>query len=110
MDIMTVLVLLTATLAAYRLTRLIVRDDFPPIQWVRDSVTNKLNCPVESGARAFWCHTVTELLSCPWCIGWWISAATVGGLMVVGVSIPVPVLTVFAISSVVGILSKGSKY
>lgn len=81
-------------LAAYRVTRLITRDSLPPMARLRDHVLDRWG---DSG----W----SELIVCPWCMGFWISsAATVVASTpadVVGRWIAVP----FAMSAVVGLLA-----
>jgi hypothetical protein len=52
-------------LAAYRITRLLTHDSFPPIQRVRDYVLNRW-------ANNPW----SELADCPWCMGVWVAIGT----------------------------------
>lgn len=79
------LVLLIFTgLSTYRLTRLVVEDDFPPIAvprrwitgeayWVEDE--QKWHYPHE---QASWPrHWLGDLITCPWCAGGWISLGLV---------------------------------
>jgi hypothetical protein len=56
-------------LAAYRLTRLATVDTFPAAASVRDRVSRWAR---RSGRPA-----LDELVHCPWCIGFWISAGVV---------------------------------
>lgn len=52
---------LLISLAAFRITRLMVYDKIA--QWVRD---------IFAGApTGTFSHTVSDLLACPWCIGFW---------------------------------------
>lgn len=60
------LALIIQVLAAYRLTRLWTRDTLPPLPRLRDTVTARW------GDRAW-----SELFTCPWCAGFWISVAVV---------------------------------
>ena len=81
-------------LAAFRVTRLITRDSLPPIARLRDHVLDR------------WGHNPwSELIVCPWCMGFWVSAVTV----VLASSPADPVLrwpaTVFAASAIVGLLA-----
>lgn len=51
-------------LSAARITRLITWDDFPPSMWVRDMwdrITNE--------------NKWALLFHCPWCMGFWVTAA-----------------------------------
>lgn len=48
------------TLAAYRLTRLLQKDSFPPAKAVRDWAEDR------GGLLA-------EMFECPWCLGMWVS-------------------------------------
>lgn len=50
------------TLAAYRLTRLIQTDTFPVSIAVREFVR-------KNGS-----DTLLEMMECPWCLGFWVSA------------------------------------
>lgn len=82
-------------LAAFRLTRLIGWDVFPPVERVRDRVTRW------SGEAGL----VTELLACPFCLGAWISLA----VYLAWWAAPRPTLavaTVAALSAVVGLVAK----
>lgn len=60
-------VALIDALAAARLTRLVVVDDFPPVKRARDWFLERV------GEES----TLGDLIGCPWCAGWWISAAVV---------------------------------
>lgn len=105
------------SLAVYRLTRLVVRDTFPPVLWVRDRVAGGWRPLTESERsgpgklvpephwtkidgvlnryvrRASWSpHWLAELLTCPWCASGWITGIVVLATdMTTGV--PAPVLT-----------------
>jgi hypothetical protein len=52
-----------ASLASARATRLIVRDDFPPVRWARDQIEQR---------GPGW---LVDLVSCPWCASAHVSAA-----------------------------------
>ena len=87
-----VLLLILSALAAYRITRLVVLDSFPPVERARE----RLSARGES-----W----DDMLHCPWCSGFWVS-------VLVGIAVQVapdqwePVAIVFALSAVVGIISE----
>lgn len=57
-------------LAAYRLTRLITTDTFPPIKAVRDRVVSAHEIEGDPDAWA-------ELVQCPWCSGMYVAFAVV---------------------------------
>lgn len=82
------------TLAAYRVTRLITRDSLPPIAALRDTVLNR------------WGHNPwSELIVCPWCMGFWVSAGAVAVAStpahMIGRWLAIPL----AMSAVVGLLA-----
>lgn len=52
-------------LTAARLTRLVVADDWPPSEWLRNKVADR------TGEDSSW----TTLVTCPWCWGVWTTAA-----------------------------------
>lgn len=82
-------------LAAYRATRLLIRDEI--LEGPRDLLGNWL----EEHAHP----KLSYLITCPWCVGAYVSAGTV--LLVDRyTSIALPVLQGFALSAVVGLLSK----
>lgn len=58
--------LITDALAAFRITRLLQRDTFPPIVRARDAVRSR---------GPDWS---VELMDCPWCLGFWVSVAVIG--------------------------------
>lgn len=98
--------LLVLALAAYRITRLIVKDDFPPVLWMRDRLVGgwrpltprewdqvrTVGEPVPfhtkdipgKGAsryveRRSWVpYWLAELLGCPWCVSAYVSGALTG--------------------------------
>jgi hypothetical protein len=100
-------------LAAYRLSRLIVRDTFPPVLWVRDRLAGgwRPMTPEEKAAgmippqdvdfghgltpavyrkRASWSpYWLAELLSCTWCASGWISGAVTAAVAIT-VGLPSP--------------------
>jgi hypothetical protein len=108
-------------LATYRITRLVVKDDFPPVLWVRDRLcggwrplTTKeiasLKYTGEQGDarvdvrtdedgvrcryiyRAGWVPDwLADLLSCPWCASGWI-ALILTLAVALTVGVPAPVL------------------
>jgi len=67
MSLELIVVALLAVGAAARLTRLVSMDVFPPARKFREWTVNQFGED----------HWIPELVFCPWCIGFWISA-TVG--------------------------------
>jgi hypothetical protein len=76
--------LVVAGLATFRLTRLIVTDDFPlvavPRRWVTGEpywveAEQKWHYPSENGSWPR--HWLGELVSCPWCASGWVSLGLV---------------------------------
>lgn len=90
------------SLTAYRITRLIVKDTFPPVLWIRDRLAGGWR-PLTAKERAApvavpwrnqteehdgvmeryvvrwrWVpHWLAELLSCPWCASAYVSGALI---------------------------------
>lgn len=60
-------------LTSYRLTRLLVVDNFPPILWLRTKLTgdDELDVPPASWVP-FW---LEYLAGCYWCVSVWVSGA-----------------------------------
>lgn len=121
------LLLVVMSLATYRGTRLVVKDDFPPVLWARDRVAGgwrpltpgewktvwapgKTPFPVQEIdgetcryiVRWSWVpQWLADLVSCPWCASGWLSLA-VTALTASTVGVPAPVLVwgaVWAVSS-----------
>jgi hypothetical protein len=88
------LLLLVMSLATYRLTRLVVEDDFPPVLWARHRLAGGWTGPDEDVPvhRASWVpQWLADLVSCPWCASGWIAAGVTAGVWAV-VGLPVPLL------------------
>jgi hypothetical protein len=116
------LLIVLMVLAAYRITRLVTVDTFPPVLWVRDRIAGgwRPMTPgelVRAGTAALALGTVMEidgkqcryvrrmpwspqwladLASCTWCASGWVSGA-VTAVTAVTVGVPVPYLTGFAV-------------
>jgi hypothetical protein len=83
-------------LTAFRITRLITRDEFPPVAVARERVAGRYG---DESWQAY-------LARCPWCVGVYVSAGctfltwlAVGGL-------PLPLLWWGATAAVVGMTAK----
>lgn len=86
------LVLVLVTLATYRLTVLIVRDQFPPVRWARV----RLAGDEEAGLpRASWSpEWLADLVTCCWCASVWVAGGVVGAVEVfTAVGVMLPLLT-----------------
>ncbi len=81
-------------LAAYRVTRAVTYDEFPPSQWLRRTVVMRF------GTESSW----FKLITCPWCIGFWISTAAVFVLYRHAALEP-NVVRAFAVSTLVGTIA-----
>jgi hypothetical protein len=84
--------LIILALAAWRITRFLIEDHlFEPL---RDRIWSKF--PPESTKIGYF-------FSCPWCMGFWVSAVVVVLYTLVPV-VALPVFTVFALSAIVGLI------
>ena len=92
--------LVVDALASYRITRLIVEDDItaPLREKVRHAAMRSVDSP---GVAA----KVNTLLSCPWCVGWWVACGVVAARKVTP-RVWEPVATAFAFSAVTGIIAE----
>ena len=67
-------------LASYRVTRLLIADDFPPVAKLRERLL--LRFPFEGQilngadgtARQSSGTFLGDLVTCPWCLGFWVAA------------------------------------
>ena len=82
-------------LAAHRLTRLALLDSVP-FGSLRNWLINR-----KPDGR------VAELLSCPWCLGWWASLGVVLAALVLPRALWQPVAVALAASSVAALLPMG---
>lgn len=78
-------------LAAYRLTRFLQRDTFPPVRKARERVMDK---------GPDW---TVELVECPWCLGAYVSALVVAARLLAPRLWP-PLAGGLAVSAAVGLL------
>lgn len=113
-------------LGSYRLTRLMVKDDFPPVLWARDRIaggwrpltSKEKEAPTAVSwrnqtqeidgvlnrymIRKSWSpHWLADLITCPWCASGWVSGSLVL-LAMFTVGLPAPFfvwLAVWAVSS-----------
>lgn len=90
-------------LGAFRLTRLVGWDTLPPVARARARLLRTRGSP----DGVVWHERVLlgELVECPFCIGFWICLACYGAWLLAPTAALV-VLTVLALSGVVGLLAK----
>lgn len=86
------LAVLIVALAAHRLTRLGLLDTMP-LGALRQRLIDR-----EPGGR------VAELLTCPWCLGWWVSLAVVLAACVLPRALWQPIAVALAASTVTALL------
>lgn len=128
---MTAYVFALLCLTAYRLTRLLIKDTFPPVLWLRDNLVGGWRPATEGEMRTIrdpalstpWHTTVidgrtqrwvdrcdwvpdwlAELLSCPWCASAYVSGALVA-VTDVTYGVPVPWLVGPAVWAVAALLA-----
>ena len=94
---MTPLAFTILSLASYRITRFITTDAVP-FGLLREKIEVRWS-------QAKYGEMFAEGLTCPFCMGAWVSFALIGALAQV-ISIPLPALYALAVSSVVGIVGK----
>lgn len=86
--------LILYSLFAYRITRLITHDSLPPMARMRDYVLDR------------WGHSPwSELIVCPWCMGFWVSLGTVVVASTPADTVFRWVALPFAMSAIVGLLA-----
>lgn len=95
------LLLLVLSFATFRLTRLITRDDFPPILWARTKIQHARPQRTVNGEFEWW--WLGELVSCHWCASGWVSLAFVETSNIFA-SIPLPIFTWFAVWGIGAVL------
>jgi hypothetical protein len=94
-------------LTAYRVTRLLVVDNFPPVRWLRTTLTGD----DEIGTRAAsWVPWWLEYLAgCYWCVSVWVS-----GLLTLAVALtsglPYPLLTWGGVAALAPLVSHVEEY
>jgi hypothetical protein len=81
-------------LTSYRLTRLLVRDEFPPIAVQRARIAERYG---DASWQAY-------LSQCSWCAGVWVSGLVTAAVWLV-VGLPVPALVWWGSAAAVGLLA-----
>lgn len=89
------IVLVLICLATHRVTHLLAQDEFPPIADARAWVLDRWG---EHSWQAY-------LSVCSWCMSVYVAAGVVGATILVGASVPLPVLVAATASTVTGLLA-----
>lgn len=79
-------------LAVYYVTYVVTRSAFPPMRWLRDRTLARF------GEKT----TPAYLVTCPWCIGFWVALVSVGVAELTLDSVPMPGFVVLAGAAVAG--------
>jgi hypothetical protein len=107
---------LLLALACYRVTRLVTTDKitepiFEPIRqrledrWIRKHTRPGSPEEFDAVEADKWNSKLAFMLSCPWCLGFWVSGA--GTLLVsLAYGLDYPIITWFAMSTVIGFLGR----
>jgi hypothetical protein len=99
-----------ATLATYRVVRLVTADKitepiFERLRWWFEQRWFEKHMRDESAPDDEWNSKLAYLLSCPWCLGFWVSGVTTVVLSM-AYGLDYPILTWLAMSTVVGFLGR----
>lgn len=106
--------------AIWRITRLLVKDEFPPVRLLREWIINTLwrdeLMPIEPRAvrggerRWFWFwrnvgHSIAYVFTCMWCMSFWIALLWwIVASYALGFSLPLPVVFIAVASGLTGML------
>jgi hypothetical protein len=83
---------LLATLASYRLWRLLALDDLPGLAEARIAIADRLPSRYE------------RAIQCPWCLGFWCCVFVFAAIDLFGYSLPLPMVQIAAASALVGLI------
>jgi hypothetical protein len=110
------LTVLLICLVTYRTTRLVIKDEFPPVRIPREAVLGWLYPDDEykidqmakgkDEPKAHWGavgRSLHYLLTCPWCMSVWIAAGT-AYVFTIYTSVPLPWATGIAAAAVTGLI------
>lgn len=104
--------------ATWRVTRLLIKDEFPPIRLVRDWIIETFwqdgfdvsPKPPRGGVSRwswFWAHvghSFAYVWTCPWCMSVWVAAGLWWLAVANGFSVPLPWLMIAAASGFSGLM------
>ena len=108
---MTLLWALALMITTWRVTRILVVENFPPTRAVRDWVLDTFGVFDESGAvvRGWrWGglgYTIAYLWTCQWCMSVWVGALVYAAWWWLGPTVMLPVVVVAAASGLSGLIS-----
>lgn len=94
-------------LACYRVTRLVTTDKItePIFNRIRFGLERRWYAKHDGGSDTHFNSKLAYMLSCPWCLGFWVSGA--GTLLVsLAYGLDYPIFTWFAMSTVIGFLGR----
>ena len=105
-----------ATLAAYRITRFVTTDKigepfFEPLRqrledrWIRKHAGDDEDMAHLFAQSSEWNSKLAYMLSCPWCLGFWVSGVTTVVVSLV-YGLDYPIITWFAMSTAIGLLAR----
>lgn len=93
---MSILLAVLIVASTYRLTRLLVVDEFPPIAYVREWIT----------VRAGEASSLAYLVHCPWCTSVYVGALVVAGTdWLTDYTVMTPALLIAVASAVSGLIA-----
>lgn len=108
-----VLLALALIVTIWRVTRLLLIDEFPPARWLRGAFL-RLGVPDDRGNLvggigprwiSWLTHSIAYIWTCPWCMSVWAGAAVVA-IADVRFSVPLPWCIVAIASLVTGLSSQ----
>lgn len=94
-------------LATHRITRFLVRDHLSEVPRLRAQLWFEQRWEKRTGMSSdkTWGSKVAYLLGCSWCTGLYVAAGVTAGAAIF-TTVPLPILTALAASSVTGALSQ----
>lgn len=108
--------LLLMALASYRLVRVVTLDKitepiFEPlrqwfeIRWIRRNTRPGSPAEFDAIESEEWNSKLAYFLSCPWCLGFWVSGA-VTVIVSLAYGLDYPILTWLAVAAIVGLIGE----
>lgn len=96
--------------ANWRITRLLIKDTFPPVRILRDWFISTFGARDERtgdlvGGRKGWGtlgYSIAYIWTCPWCMSIYVAAATAGICELSNLDLPYPWLVIAASSGLAG--------
>lgn len=95
------LVVVLLALACYRLVRLVQVDRFPGWVNIRTRLLDRADTPHASATV----RATAELLTCPWCLSFWVAAGLLGFVIVTPAILGGFIVFVLALSAAVGLIA-----